>query len=185
MASKPEPTKAILKQPIRLFWAAFYDKPYPNKTAETYAQFDLDTGRENLFKHVDKARVKSMAFLPFGPEFADKINKYPGGSSQAIPMPLPQYVVHLAENQRLIVFRRNFHSYGLYPVEAHLESMGHEILYVLGWQTTETVLVNGKPQEKNMKSIMFIHENGSVELSSDYDYGSAKWQNQPQTIPEG
>ena len=176
MASKPEPTKVILKQPIRLFWAAWYDKPYPDKTADTFAQFDLETGRENYFRDVDQDRVKSMAFLPFGPDLADKINKYPGGSSQAILMPLPQYVVHLAENQRLIVFRRNFHSYGLYPVEQHLESMGHEILYVLGWQTTEIELVDGKLQEKNMKSMMFIHENGSVELSDNYEYGSAKWQ---------
>lgn len=167
MASKPQ---------LRFFWAAWYDKPYPDRTADVFAQFDLETGRENYFRDVDQTRVKSMVFMPFAPPFAELINNHPESSTSAIPMPLPTYAIHLRDNQRLIIFRRNFIRYGLYPVEQHLESMGNEILYVLGWQTTENILVNGKPQEKNIKSMMFIHENGSVEMTDEYDYGSAKWQ---------
>lgn len=165
----------VSKPRLKLYWIGWYDSPYPDPKAPVFAQFDLQTGKENLFKTVDQTRLKSMAFMPFSAEFAERVNGHPDSTTLAIPLVLPRYVVHLSDKQRIIIFRRNFNRYGVKPKELELFPVTQEIIYVLGWQTTELIQVNGQPQEKNIKSMMFIHENGSVEMSENYEHGSPQW----------
>lgn len=148
--------------PLKLFWVAWYDEPYPTPEVETLPQFDLfnaQTGKENLFKAIDQARLRSLVLMPFSPEQAEIVNR--GGDARALTSKLPSYVVHLSEGKRLIYLRRNTVTFSNInnPV---IES--REIIHLLGWQTTERIYINGHSQNQNRKSVMFISQDGSVEL---------------------
>ena len=148
--------------PLRLFWVAWYDKPFPAGDAETLPQFDFfneKTGKENLFKEINQARLKSFVLFPFAPEQAEMVNR--GGEARAEPAILPRYVVHLSDGKRLIYVRRNVVTFRDLE-KPQLVRRG--IIYLLGWQTTELLYNNGHPQKRNRKSVMFISENGAVEL---------------------
>lgn len=154
--------KRMGSHPLKLFWVAWYDKPFPARDVETLPQFDLfneQTGKETLFGEINQARVKSFVLFPFSPEQAAMVNR--GGDARAESSTLPQYVVHLGDGKRLIHVRRS---------AIHMQNidkpviLGREIIYLLGWQTTELLYNNGNPQERNRKAVMFIKEDGSVEL---------------------
>lgn len=153
--------------PLKLFWIAFYDKPFGAPDAETFPQFDPETGQENLFRDLEPTRVRSIGWFPFSVEFAERVAKAPGSTTWPVPSFLPPYVVHLQEGQRPIVLRRNFIQTCLGDNGNVKETGQREIIYMLGWQQTH--------RGRNIKSIMFIHEDGHVELSKNFEHGSPQW----------
>ena len=123
-------------RPLVFFWVA----EYTDGTA--LSQFDPETGRENLFKHVDLARVKRFGWYPFTEELAEKVFEAEG--LIVVPSAFKSYVVDLEAGDRLVVKRENILLY----FTGSGEVAGREIVYVLG--------VEGK-------RILRIHEDGSVE----------------------
>jgi len=128
------------------FWKAFYDD------GTEFWQFDRLTGQENLFAEIDQSRLVKFGWFSFSKEFAE-LCRYQG--HDVVAKPLPSYVVHLRRNQRLIAVRRIFIHYMTSPVRI----VGQKIVYLLGWQET----IRGR----NHKCIMFIFDDGHVELSDN------------------
>ena len=123
-------------RPLVFFWVA----EYTDGTA--LSQFDPETGKENLFKCVDLARVKRFGWYPFTEELAEKVFEVEG--LIVVPSAFKPYVVDLNGGDKLIVKRENVLRYFMDSGEV----AGREIVYVLG--------VEGK-------QILRIHEDGSVE----------------------
>jgi len=123
-------------RPLIYFWVA----EYTDGTA--LSQFDPETGRENLFKHVDLARVKRFGWYPFTEELAEKIFEAEG--LIVVPSAFKSYVVDLEVGDRLVVKRENVLRY----FAGSGGVAGREIVYVLG--------VEGK-------KVLRIREDGSVE----------------------
>ena len=123
-------------RPLVYFWVAEYTD------GTGLAQFDPETGKENLFKHVDLKRVKRFGWYPFSEELTRKVFEAEG--LIVVPSNLKPYVISLNDGDRLVVKRENVLRY-------FVDSGGvanREIVYVLG--------VEGK-------RILRIHEDGSVE----------------------
>ena len=123
-------------RPLVYFWVAEYTD------GTGLAQFDPETGKENLFKNVDLKRLKRFGWYPFSEELARKVFEAEG--LIVVPSSLKPYVVDLDDGDRLVVKRENVLRY-------FVDSGGvanREIVYVLG--------VEGK-------RILRIHEDGSVE----------------------
>ena len=93
-------------------------------------QFD-DQGQEHLFKEIDQSRLASMAWVPTTPS-------------------LPEFRLHLAPWQRLILFKRHTVS----------SDERHSVLFFLGWQAT----IEGR----NYKSVLEIGP-GGVNVKEDTD----------------
>jgi hypothetical protein len=123
-------------RPLVFFWVA----EYMDGTA--LSQFDPETGKENLFKHVDLARVKRFGWYPFTEELAEKVFEAEG--LIVVPSAFKSYVVCLEAGDRLVVKRENVLRY----FAGSGEVAGRETVYVLG--------VEGK-------QILRIHEDGEVE----------------------
>lgn len=156
-----------IQAPLKLFWIAWYDKPYPERDTEIFPQYDSKTGEEHLYKEVNQARVRSMVFMPFWDELADKINAKPDSTPVEVDPLLQHYVVHLNEGERLVTLRRNRLDYTLTPARK-VQVLTRSIIYILGWQKTRRVQTQkGNIELKNTKVFMYIHEDGLVELASD------------------
>jgi len=128
--------------PLTFFWIAKY------KDGTELRQFDED-GKEHSFREIDQGRLESFSWVPFTRE---QVLSLP---IRCVSRPLPTYTLHLRENQRLIAVRRNYITYGKGFEE-------RRTIYLLGWQET----INGK----NYKSILYIHEDGSVEVSDSFEF---------------
>ena len=132
------------------YWKAFY------KDGSVLPQFERD-GTEHLFKEIDHNRLAGFGWFPFDVELAEKLQEK--GILTAV-LPLPSFQVWLKDGQRLIAFRRHFLSLSLDKPAGVANLLSHKVLYVLGWQET----VNGR----NMQTLMYIDEEGNVELSSSH-----------------
>jgi hypothetical protein len=123
-------------RPLTYFWVAEYTD------GTGLAQFDPETGKENLFKNVDLKRVKRFGWYPFTEEFAKKILEAEG--LIVVPTNNPPYVVDLNDGDKLVVKRENILRYFMDSGDV----ANREIVYILG--------VEGK-------QILRIHEDGKVE----------------------
>lgn len=136
--------------PPTFFWVSIY------KDDTALPQFDPESGRENLFKDIDQTKLKEFGWYPFTPELASKLQ-----IAVKINPFLPKYKIVLAPNQRLIALRRQFINYGFVSKGEPFEKE-RKTIYLLGWQET----VNGR----NHKSILFIDEDGNVEISENFNW---------------
>jgi len=123
-------------RPLVFFWIA----EYADGTA--LAQFDPETGKENLFKNVDLTRVKRFGWYPFNEDLAEKIFEAEG--LIVVPSAFKHCVVELEAGDKLVAKRENVLRYFVDSGEV----ASREVVYVLG--------VEGK-------QILRIHEDGKVE----------------------
>ena len=137
--------------PLVYYWKAFYHD------GTELAQFD-DEGNEHLFKEIDQSKLKGFGWFPFTYQ-QEAFLKSKGHNVRALP--LPSYVLWLKPGQRLIAFRRHFLSLSIQTPVGVSSLTNHKILYVLGWQET----IGGR----NMQTLMYIDEEGNVELSSSHE----------------
>lgn len=96
-------TQAILVY----MWIAFYDNN------ECFPQFDVETGRENMFGEIDQSRVKKFGLFPISEELAIKINQMNVEKNAiAESHELPYFILKLSDGQRLVYARRcKIHQY--------------------------------------------------------------------------
>ena len=134
--------------PPSLFWIAYYTN------GQALPQIDPESCVENRLKDIDQTNLCKFGWYPFSPEFAAKIQRTNGYNVKC--RFLPSYEIELGEHQRLIAKQRQ--SYTYYGANVR------KTVYLLGWQTT--LKVDGK--DKNVKSIMYIKEDGSVTLGEDF-----------------
>ena len=131
--------------PLVFFWLAEY------KDGKCFAQFDVETGEENLFRDVDQFRLKKFGWYPFPLPFAVFLQ---GKGHNVLSKDLPSYEIELQPGQRLIVLRRNI-------FKPFKDGGERYTVYMLGWW-------KGSQHGPQEKSIMFIKEDGSVVLSDDF-----------------
>jgi len=114
-------------------------------------QFDFETGNENLYRLALEypSRIVKLGFYPIPLELARKIK-----TAQVIPKPLPRYEVVIPRGAKPVILRRNIIKYGLFTGKIKERS----IIYLLGWKKGDEY------------SLMFIDDEGSVELSDDFNY---------------
>jgi len=131
--------------PLVYMWIATFED------GRCIPQFDFETGEENLYKAVKEypSRLKKVGFYPIPPELAGKVK-----TAQAISKPLPRYEVVIPKGAEPVILRRNIIKYGLFTGKIRERS----IIYVLGWK------------RGNEYSLMFIDDEGSVEMSDDFNY---------------
>jgi hypothetical protein len=115
---------------------------------EVLPQFDPKTGKENLFKDIDIKRLKRFGWHNFGPEMAGRLNVQ--GFNVRSTYPPISVVLDIREGEELVAVRRNAIKY----------SPGG------GYQHEETVYVLGIKD----KAYVFISEDGTIEMSSDFNY---------------
>jgi len=113
-------------------------------------QFDFETGVENLYRAVKEypSKLKKLGFYPIPPDLAGKIK------APVVSRPLPRYEVNIPEGAEPVILRRNYIRYGLRTGRIKERS----IIYILGWK------------KGSEYSLMFIDDEGSVELSDDFNY---------------
>lgn len=102
-AIKPDASRNAMRVPPFLhynppvyFWIAEYND------GQALPQFDVESGKENLFKDIDQSKLKRFGWYPFTLEFAEKIGE--AGVVVRV-LPLPHHVLELKSNQRLIAKR--------------------------------------------------------------------------------
>jgi len=112
-------------------------------------QFDFETGIENLYRAVLEypSRIKKLGFYPIPTDLATKIE------APVLSKPLPRYEVNIPEGAKPVILRRNYIKYGL-----RTGIKERSIIYILGWK---------KGAEY---SLMYIDDEGDVELSDDFNY---------------
>jgi len=145
MESNPTPLQKVQTDynPPTYFWIAYY------RNGQALPQYDPETCNENLFKNIDQTNLTKFGWYPFSPEFAGRIKQKKDYDVKC--RFLPSYEMFLGKGQRLIAVQRQSIKMGNL----------RKTVYLLGWQNT----IEGK----NVKSIMFIHEDGSVKLGEDYN----------------
>jgi len=117
---------------LYFFWIAEYE----NK--EIFSQYDLNTGKENLYKDVNLKRVKKFGWFPFPLDLKSKI-------PEAVYNPaLPHYLINISPEDTLIVKRR-----GYIEITGRVQKQYYE--YILGTQDY----------------IMSINEKGNVEIRKE------------------
>jgi len=134
-----------MSAPLVYMWVATFED------GRCLPQFDFETGKENLYRAVKEypSKLKKLGFYPIPPELAGKVK-----TAQAISKPLPRYEVVIPKGAEPVILRRNIIKYGLFTGKIKERS----IIYLLGWKK------DGK------YSLMFIDDEGSVEMSDDFNY---------------
>jgi len=122
-------------------------------------QFDPETYRENLFRDIDKSKLKAFGWYPFSEEFAKKLRE---NGVKAVSKPLPYFRLVLKDGWRLIAFRRTAVKYGLTKQGDITNQRIKVLFYALGFQTT----VRGR----NVKCILWINDNGNVVISENDEW---------------
>lgn len=87
--------------PLVFFWIAFY------KDGTCLPQFDVNTGKENLFKDIDQSKLEKFGLFPFNTSLALSANVMAGQVVAKEVENLPYFILKLKEEQRLISVRRN------------------------------------------------------------------------------
>ena len=129
--------------PISHFWVAIYD----DDTA--ISQFDIHTGKEVLYKHVDVTRVKNIGWYPI-------TNKMLPLFVQANPthnliLGLGLLRINVSPGKEYVILRRNKLKYSF----SHKVENPRETFYMLG--------VKG-----NLYA--FMNSLGNVEMTEDYNH---------------
>ena len=117
-------------RPPVYFWIAEYSG------GSALPQFDPDTGEENLFRDVDRLKLKRFGWYPFTPELAKKI--YEAEGILVIPTSNRPYVIEIQNGQKLVAHRTC-------SIKMHMRSGGierGETIYVLGLEGGKVVQVN-------------------------------------------
>jgi len=83
-------------------WVAFYDN------GQCLPQYDLESGKQNLFKDIDQSKLVKFGWFPFSVELAQKV------SCAVVRSNLPYFILKLHANQRLIALRREFQHFYSY-----------------------------------------------------------------------
>jgi len=81
---------------LKYFWIAEY------KDGTALPQFDLETGKENLFKDIDQSKIVRFGLYPFTLELSKKID-----CGDLNPF-LPKFVINLSKEDKLFFVRRNY-----------------------------------------------------------------------------
>ncbi|MEA3281672.1 MAG: hypothetical protein U9Q68_03795 [Euryarchaeota archaeon] len=105
--------------PLRYYWLIEY------ADGRAIAQFDPETGEENLWKSVPKDDMIKASLAEFSTELSEKI--IDGCGVHTIPSMMPYiYSIDLEPGDNLILFRRNYVSYSGTGVE------NRKTVFVLG-----------------------------------------------------
>lgn len=128
-------------RPLTFMWIAEYEDGI-------FPQFDLSTGKENLFKDIDMARLKRFGWHNFSSELAQEL--FIKGVQVRSTYPPISVVLDVRKGEELVATRRNAIKY----------SVGG------GYQHTETVYVLGIKG----RAYVFISEDGTIEMSTDFNY---------------
>jgi len=133
-----------MSAPLVYMWVAHFEDE------RILPQFDFETGSENLYKAALEypSRIKKLGFYPIPVDLAQKIE------APVLSKPLPRYEVNIPEGAKPIILRRNYIKYGFRTGRVKERS----IVYILGWKKDDKY------------SLMFIDDEGSVELSDDFNY---------------
>jgi len=145
-------------RPLRFFWVAFYEENI------VFPQFDLETGKENLYKEIEQERVVKFGIFPISLKLGAKIQEH--GVKNIPSVTLPSYVVHLTKGDELIYVRRNAIQVGMFT-DGSSKELQREIMYILG---TKKRVGRGW-----RNSLIFVDESGNVVLSSDFNYMKTRW----------
>ena len=143
-------------------WVAFYTD------GTVFPQFHPETGKEHLYGEVEHDRLCKFGLYPFHPEFAEKVT---AAGTAVLAIPLPHYEVHLGRGDYLTFFRKNFVETKFSMAGEGAEVNRREIIYALGVHK-----IRGRKRRYDAHRIMYIREDGSVELSSQrLGFGKAAW----------
>lgn len=103
-------------------------------------QYDPDTGKEHLFKEVDRDNLKSFGLFPFPVELACKTD------NRCNPF-LPSYVVNLKPEDQIEHFRRVYAKVGAGEGGLNCE----KIEYILGIKGKFTWLISENGSVRNLE----------------------------------
>jgi len=155
--------------PPSFYWIVFYpDEERPGRFI-MFPQYHFITGKQHNWKEVDQSKAVYVGWFPFDDELAWVL------ASQGINVKrdprLQPHIMHVLPGRRIIRLSRNFA-----PIDVSRDgelkpsNVPKRTVYLLGWQMT----VEGK----NLQSVMYIYEDGSVQLggkfSNIYDGYSAQ-----------
>jgi len=123
-------------RPPVYFWIAEFED------GKAIAQFDPDTGKENLFRVVEENQDKLVAFgwHPFTDKLSFQVLQATGIITA--PLPNPSFRIELKKGDKLIAWRRNF-----VRINVSGRVLGRETYYILGLEG---------------KRIIYIREDGTA-----------------------
>lgn len=117
-------------RPLVYFWIAEYSD------GSALSQFDPETGEENLFRDVDRLRLKRFGWYPFTPRLTKKIFEADG--IIAAPTNNKPYTVEIRKGQKLVAYRTC-------SIKLRTRSSGierGETIYVLGIENEKVIQIN-------------------------------------------
>lgn len=129
-----------LSAPITYFWAAEYENDL------IFPQFDLETGKENLFSEIEQDRLKSFGWYPIGFDLSLKIRQSNVDSFVEANESTAYVKIHLDKYKKLFACRRQKLSYSVGQID------NRDVIYVVGYE--------GGPY-------LFLKSNGCIEVSYD------------------
>lgn len=128
-------------------WIAEYED------GSVFPQFDPKTGKENRFGDLDMEKLKKFGWHNFSPELAREL--FVKGVEVRSTYPPISAVLEVQEGEELVAVRRHTKRYGFSPAARIYDRGEAPIVYVLG--------IKGK-------AFVFIGEDGTIEMSTDFNY---------------
>jgi len=128
-------------------WIAEYED------GTVFPQFDPSTGKENLYKDIDMTKLKRFGWHNFSPELARQL--FVKGIEVESTFPPISVVLNVNKGEELVAVRRHTRQYGFSPIGRIYNRGEAPMVYILGIKD---------------KAYLFIGEDGTIEMSTDFNY---------------